>query len=165
MTMCVCMRLGRLSRSGRNELRLMHIDGDRLDTMLLPSAAVYIMQEVRLISMSDFGEPKLHARLLEWPQSSGKTVTMCACMCFERLFRSGSSELHLMHIDEDRLDTMLLPSAAVYIMQEVGLISVSDLREAKLTRVRRNAPLAFGAIIELREREPFDTAKNSFSGP
>ncbi|KAL8440575.1 hypothetical protein Efla_007845 [Eimeria flavescens] len=62
MRMCVCMRLGRLSRSGRKELRLMHIDDDRLDTMLLPVAAVYIMQDVGLISMSDLGEAKLHAR-------------------------------------------------------------------------------------------------------
>ncbi|KAL8439105.1 hypothetical protein Efla_000954 [Eimeria flavescens] len=99
------------------EFRLMHIDEDRLDTMLLPSAAVYIMQEVGLMRISDFGEPKLHARLLGWPQSSGKTMTMCLCMCLRRPFRSGKNEFRLMHIDEDRLDTMLLPSAAVYLMQ------------------------------------------------
>ncbi|KAL8439104.1 hypothetical protein Efla_007849 [Eimeria flavescens] len=132
MTMRLCMCLRRFFRSGRNEFRLMHIDEDRLDTIPLPSAAVYIIQDVRLISVSDLGEAKRHARLLGWPQSSAKTMTMCVCMCLRRLFRSGRNEFRLMHIDDDRLDTMLVPSAAVYIMQEVRLISVSDLGEAKL---------------------------------
>ncbi|KAL8438685.1 hypothetical protein Efla_003244 [Eimeria flavescens] len=125
----VCMRFGRCSRSGRNEFRLLHIDEDRLDTMLQHSAALL---EVGLISVSEFGEAELHARLLRWPQSSGKTMTTCVCMRFGRHSRSGRKEFRLMHIDEDRLDTMLLPSAAAYIMQDVGLITMSDLGKAKL---------------------------------